>query len=112
MASCTSSTECDDDGRGPKGDGIVEVTGSAARRDPFLLIPPIIAAIFLGIAGEDFGFDAPGWVDPFMYFGYFWHYPTHPPMLDHDYKASRLPWILAGYALHWLGDPAAASCVL
>ena len=77
-----------------------------------LLLPLVIAAILLGIGNEDFGFDSAGWLDPFMYFGYFWHYPAHLPGIDHDYKASRLPWILIGYVAHALGEPAAASYVL
>jgi len=77
-----------------------------------LLVPLVIAAILLGAGNEDFGFDSPGALDPFMFFGYFWHYPSHLPGLDHDYKASRLPWILVGYVAHLLGDPAAASAVL
>jgi hypothetical protein len=82
------------------------------RRDRLLLLPIFIAAVFFGVRNEDFGFDSAGWLDPFMHLGYFWHYPAHLPGLDHDYKASRLPWILPGYVVHWLGDPAAASVVL
>jgi len=82
------------------------------RRDPLVRLPIIIAAVFLAAGNEDFGFDPAGYLDPFMHLGYFWHYPAHLPALDHDYKASRLPWILPGYVFHWLGDPAAASIVL
>ena len=87
--------------------------GSSTRRlDPFLFIPLIISAVFIAAGNEDFGFDSAGWLDPFMYFAYFWHYPSHLPGLDQDYKASRLPWNLVGYAAHALGGPVAASYVL
>ena len=76
------------------------------------LVPLLIAAVFFLAGNEDFGFDSAGSLDSFMHLGYFWHYPAHLPGLDHDYKASRLPWILPGYLFHWLGDPAAASIVL
>jgi len=85
---------------------------SPARLDPFLFIPLIISAVFIAAGNEDFGFDSAGWLDSFMYFAYFWHYPSHLPGLDQDYKASRLPWNLVGYAAHALGGPAAASYVL
>jgi hypothetical protein len=82
------------------------------RPDPLVRLPIIIAAVFLAAGNEDFGFDPAGNLDSFMHLGYFWHYPAHLPALDHDYKASRLPWIFPGYVFHWLGDPAAASLVL
>jgi hypothetical protein len=72
----------------------------------------ITCAVLIGAGNEDFGFDPAGWLDPFMYFGYFWHYPDHPPALDHDYKASRLPWILPAYASHALLDTTAATYLL
>jgi len=78
----------------------------------FVLYPLLCPAILLAAGTDAFGFDPPGWLDSFMYLGYFWHYPAHLPALDHDYKASRLPWILPGYVIHWLGDTAAASVVL
>ena len=80
--------------------------------DRFVLLPMIIAAVLLGVGNENFGFDSPGWIDPFMYLGYFWHYPVHAPPLDQDYKSSRLPWILPGYIIHSLADPVVASWVL
>jgi hypothetical protein len=92
--------------------GTVEATAPIRRRDPFVLLPMLVAAVLIAAGNEDFGFDAPGWLDPFMYFGYFWHYPIHAPPLAEDYKSSRLPWILPGYVIHWLANPLIASQVL
>src|SRR4051812_17490785 len=90
----------------------VQPAVAARPRDRLVFLPLVIAAILFGAGNEDFGFDPAGWLDSFMHLGYFWHYPAHLSGLDHDYKASRLPWILPGYVVHWLGDPAAASVVL
>lgn len=88
------------------------VSEAGRRRDRLLLLPPAVATILFAFCGEDFGFDPPGWIDSYAYLGYFWHYPDHAPWLDHDYKASRLAWILPGYVLHWLSGPVTASIVL
>src|SRR4051812_42007072 len=94
------------------GSGATTFEAEKGRGDGLVLLPLLITAVLLGVGNEDFGFDPAGWLDSFMHLGYFWHYPEHLPGLDHDYKASRLPWILPGYAVHWLGDPGAASVVL
>ena len=80
--------------------------------DAFLLLPLATASVLLLAGNEDFGFDPAGWLDPFMYFGYFWHYPDQVWGVAHDYKASRLPWIVPGYLIHTVADPVAASYAL
>jgi hypothetical protein len=82
------------------------------RFDSFLLLPPLICAALLLAGNENFGFDPAGMLDPFMYFGYFWHYPDHAPRLTFDYKASRLPWIVPGYVAHAIASPTVASYLL
>jgi hypothetical protein len=82
--------------------------------DRFLLFPLLAPAVLLAAGNDAFGFDLPGYLDPFVYVGYFWHYPEHLWVFDDNsnYKISRLPWILPGYVLHaWMG-PIVASYLL
>ena len=84
-----------------------------ARRRDWGALAPLLATTALFAAGNhNFGFDPPGWLDPFLYVGYFWHYPEHLPLFDGYYKVSRLPWVLPGFVVHSLFDPIAASYVL
>ena len=76
---------------------------SSGRRDWWLLFPILIPAMLFAAGNRNFGFDPEGWLDPFVYVGYFWHYPEHLPVFDGNYKISRLPWILPGYAAYLLG---------
>jgi hypothetical protein len=82
--------------------------------DRFLVLPLLAPAVLLAAGNDAFGFDPPGWLDSFMYLGYFWHYPEHLWVFDDNsnYKISRLPWILPGYVLHTLTGPIVASYVL
>ena len=71
----------------------------AQRLNAWLILFPLLAPAVLLAAGNDaFGFDPPGYLDSFVYVGYFWHYPEHLWVFDDNsnYKISRLPWILAG----------------
>jgi hypothetical protein len=70
--------------------------------------------VLLAAGNADFAFDPPGFLDSFVYFGYFWHYPEHLWVFDDNsnYKISRLPWVLPGYALHTLAGPVAAAYVM
>jgi len=78
-----------------------------------LLLLPLLTPIVLVAAGNDaFGFDPPGYLDAFMYLGYFWHYPEHIPLLDDNYKISRLPWIIPGYLAHAVGGVSTGALVL
>jgi hypothetical protein len=72
-------------------------------RDRYLLFPLLTPAALLAARNDGFGFDAPGFVDPFAYLGNFWHYAEHLPRFDSDYKISRLPWVLPGFVAHALG---------
>ena len=82
--------------------------------DRFLLFPLLAPAVLLAAGNDAFGFDPPGYLDSFVYVGYFWHYPEHLWVFDDNsnYKISRLPWILPGYVLHALAGPIGASYVL
>jgi hypothetical protein len=82
--------------------------------DRFLLFPLLAPAVLLAAGNDAFGFDPPGFIDSFVYVGYFWHYPEHLWVFDDNsnYKISRLPWILPGYVLHALTGPIVASYLL
>lgn len=81
-------------------------------RDRFLLFPLLTPAALLAVGNDGFGFDAPGFVDPFAYLGTFWHYAEHLPRIEGDYKVSRLPWVLPGYLAHTLGGEIAGAYLL
>jgi hypothetical protein len=81
-------------------------------RDRFLLFPLLTPAVLLAAGNDGFGFDGPGLVDSFIYLGNFWHYLEHLPRFDNDYKISRLPWVLPGFAAHALGGEIAGAFVL
>ena len=82
--------------------------------DRFLLLPLLAPLVLLAAGNNGFGFDSAGYLDPFTYVGYFWHYPEHLWVFDDNsnYKISRLPWILPGYVLHALTGPIVASYLL
>jgi hypothetical protein len=81
-------------------------------RDRFLLFPLLTPAVLLAAGNAGFGFDAPGFIDPFVYLGNFWHYADHLPRFDGDYKISRLPWVLPGFAAHALGGEIVGAYLL
>src|SRR5687767_15892511 len=86
-----------------------------ARRLDWFLVYPLLCPLVLLAAGNDaFGFDPSGWLDSYMYLGYFWHYADHLWLFDDNsnYKISRLPWLLPGFAAHSLLSPVAAARVL
>jgi hypothetical protein len=89
--------------------------GMGRRMDWWILLPPSVALVLFAAGNDHFGFPPPGWLDAFVYIGYFWHYPEHLAIFENYYKASRLPWILPGfvvfralgeiagsYVLHWV----------
>jgi hypothetical protein len=82
--------------------------------DRFLLFPLLAPAVLLAARNDAFGFDLPGYLDSFVYVGYFWHYPEHLWVFDDNsnYKISRLPWILPGFLLHAVTGPILASYAL
>jgi hypothetical protein len=81
-------------------------------KDRFLLLPLLTPAVLLAAGNEDFGFDEPGFIDPFLNLGYFWHYVEHLAHFDHDNKISRLPWILPGFVAQALGGAIVGTSVL
>lgn len=81
-------------------------------KDRFLLLPLLTPAVLLAAGNEDFGFDEPGFIDPFLNLGYFWHYVEHLAHFDHDNKISRLPWILPGFVAQALGGAIVGTYVL
>ena len=82
--------------------------------DRWLLLPLLIPAALLLAGNSSFGFDPPGFLDSFVYVGYFWHYPEHLWVFDDNsnYKISRLPWILPGYIAHLLAGTTGAAYLL
>jgi hypothetical protein len=85
---------------------------SSRAHDWLVWLPALAALALFAPLNQNFGFDSPGWLDPFMYLGYFWHYPEHLSLLENDYKASRLPWVLPGFAAHRLLGEIAGSYLL
>jgi len=79
-----------------------------------MLYPLLSPAVLLAARNDGFGFDPPGFLDSYMYLGYFWHYREHLWVFDgnSNYKISRLPWVLPGTAVHSLLPPEAAARVL
>ena len=67
------------------------------------------ALLLLG--NSDWLFDPVGYLDPWMYVGFFLHY-DYPTILADEKKIARLPWILRGFAAYKLFGPIIASYVL
>jgi FkbM family methyltransferase len=82
--------------------------------DRWLFLPLLIPAVLILAGHSSFGFDPPGFLDAFVYVGYFWHYPEHLWVFDDNsnYKISRLPWILPGYLAHSLAGTTGAAYLL
>ncbi|GEM_PF-4742316 len=57
----------------------------------------VLAAMI--VANTDWLFTRPGWLDPWIYFGFFRHYNV-PGYLADNKKIARLPWILLGFAIN------------
>ena len=87
-------------------------TWRSVVRNRFLLFPLLTPAVLLTAGNDGFGFDAPGFVDPFAYLGNFWHYAEHLPRFDGDYRISRLPWVLPGFAAHAVGGEIVGAYIL
>jgi hypothetical protein len=92
--------------------------GSRVRLALWLSAPAIIdvLAVFavLGamlVANVEWVFTRTGWIDPWMYFGFFRHYDVSDYLAGNK-KIARLPWILLGFGIHKLGDPVTVSFVL
>src|SRR2546428_12965799 len=49
-----------------------------------------------------------GWIDPWYYVGYGYHY-LDPSYENHYYKISRLPWILVQFVFRQSLEPVSAS---
>ena len=83
----------------------------AQNLDVNYFILALIPALLYWVNSEWF-FTSSGWLDPWMYTGYFWHYPDHIPYFEGYYKASRLPWLLIGYVIHQIWEAVTAHVVL
>jgi len=53
-----------------------------------------------------------GWLDPWVYTGYFLSLPTHIRMFGETYYATRLGWLLPGFVVHTAFSPLVANYVL
>ncbi len=80
--------------------------------DSLMVVVICLPFLFLFWSGQNWFFDSPGLLDPFMIMGHFIHYAEHLPLLDNDYKSSRLPWILPGALSYQLFGPVAGSYLL
>jgi hypothetical protein len=76
-----------------------------------LLLLGIVPAVFLRVGRFQF-FPPPGWVDPGIYLGYFLNFPRAVAYFGPDYFSVRLPWTLAGFALHRIFTPILAHYIL
>jgi hypothetical protein len=118
---CTATAECarPEDGTIAQGNQAPETRPAPARwrsalaridkKLAYVLAVPLLLAAF---GSRDFFFDSPGWIDPFVYVGYFLHYPKHLPLFDDYYKVSRLPWVLPGCVSFHLFGPLVGTYVL
>src|SRR5262249_34743869 len=58
-------------------------------------------------------FTGPGWIDPWVYFGFFRHLVEYKSVLFPKlYYGSRLAWILPGYVAYHVFSPKVANLVL
>lgn len=95
------------------------ISGELQRKNAFVLRGALwidVAAILLVlaamiVANTDWLFTRPGWLDPWIYFGFFRHYNV-PGYLADNKKIARLPWILLGFAINKSAPPIAASFML
>jgi hypothetical protein len=92
---------------------------SAVPIGPYLI--PRSAIIFCGafssailflLLGPYSNFSAAGYIDPWLYTGYFTHFTYLVQHYGLNYYVSRLPWILPGLAVFQVATPAAASVIL
>jgi hypothetical protein len=67
------------------------VTGGLVSLLPLLLL----------LFNTDWFYDPVGWIDTYIFLGYFRHY-LDPTFFPDDYKIGRLPWVLVGYAFNTL----------
>lgn len=75
----------------------------------------ILATPFLLLAVNPNSFINPngnGYIDPWLYTGFFLSLPDHLIVFGRSYYASRLSWLLPGYALHQVFPPLIANYVL
>jgi hypothetical protein len=85
--------------------------GSAVRDPAKWLL--IFLPIMLAAANSGWLFTGPGWIDAWVYFGYFQHLTIYKSILFPNlYYGSRLPWILPGYVAYHLFEPRIANFVL
>jgi hypothetical protein len=68
---------------------------------PFLLL----------LFNTEWFYDPLGWIDTYIFLGYFKHY-LDPTFFPYDYKIARLPWILIGYIFNLLLPIVAAQSLL
>jgi hypothetical protein len=75
----------------------------------------ILATPFLLLAVNPNSFINPngnGYIDPWLYTGFFLSLPDHLIVFGRSYYATRLSWLLPGYAVHQIFPPLIANYVL
>jgi hypothetical protein len=82
------------------------------ERAAILTLLALLPWIMLAVNG-DWIYSGSGLIDPWLYHGYFHHYPDYVSTLHPGkYYGTRLAWILPGYAAYHLFPPHAANLVL
>ena len=90
---------------------------AATRAETFehAAIPALLALLpwIVLAANANWIYSGPGWIDPWVYHGYFHNYPEYvSDFFRGRYYGTRLAWILPGYAAYHLLPPHAANLVL
>lgn len=63
------------------------------------------------VANDDWIYTPPGWLDPWIYFGFFRHYNVADYLTSRK-EVARLPWILLGFIANHLATPVIAELLL
>ena len=80
-----------------------------------LALLPILALPLVILKLDDswlFAYSEQGFIDPWVYFGYFLDLPRHLQTFRSGYFAGRLPWIVPGFLAYRFFPPAVAAYVL
>lgn len=79
----------------------MQISGSL-KKDMIVLLLIGAVPLLLLLFSQQWFYTPAGWLDPFMYLGYFKYYFQHDPVrhLDEYYKSSRLPWIIPGSVVY------------
>jgi hypothetical protein len=77
-----------------------------------VFIVSLAASLLFLLLGPYSNFSSPGYIDPWLYTGYFTHFPYLLHHFGVTYYVSRLPWIIPGLIVFKVATPASASVLL